>query len=74
MFGNKKVDELQQEIEDLHRRLDEKDEQLAQKDVIIISQRKSYESLQTAYNGLLSKVRKNKALINEDSQDSDITL
>ena len=55
MFENKKVEKLEQEVEDLHRRLAEKDEELAKQVCVIMAQKREYESLKIAYDLLLDK-------------------
>lgn len=74
MLKNKKVEQLEQEVEDLHRRLAEKDEQLANQLGTIIAQRKAYDSLKIAYDLLLKKQQREAGAAPNDDESAEIKL
>lgn len=74
MLKNKKVEQLEQEVEDLHRRLAEKDEQLANQLGTIIAQRKAYDSLKIAYDLLLKKQQRDTTSTSENERYAETKL
>ena len=74
MLKNRRVEQLEQEVEDLHRRLAEKDEQLANQLGTIIAQKKAYESLKISYDLLLKRQQQETIKASQDGQYAETKL
>ena len=68
MLGSKKAERLEQEVEDLHRRLAEKDKEIANQVCVIMAQKREYESLKVAYDALLNQNRQLSACLSKSNE------
>ena len=60
MFKSKKLEQLEQEVEDLHRRLAEKDQEIAKQKSLLLAKQRECESLQKAYTAMCEQVLQTK--------------